>query len=274
VGVVETAAALGFELMPWQQLVVHVALEHDGAGQLAYRDVAVSTPRQSGKSLLVLSLILHRMLSTGGQRIVYAAQTRLAARVRLFDVWWPLVRRSPMHGLFSLSRATGAEALRASNGSTLMLLSTEEAAGHGETLDLAVLDECWALDASVEQSVRPALSTRVNGQVWALSTAGTSKSSFWRSKVDAGRAAAESGVSEGLAYFEWSAADDVDVTDSETWPTFMPALGRTISPVTVAADLASMPLSEWSRAFANRWPDESDEGWRVISKAVWEASRW
>jgi hypothetical protein len=64
----EVAAALGFELMPWQSLVV--ALEHR-AGRLAYRDVAVGTPRQSGKSTLVLSLILYRLLAALGQWVGY-----------------------------------------------------------------------------------------------------------------------------------------------------------------------------------------------------------
>jgi hypothetical protein len=106
-----------------------------------------------------------------------------------------------------------------------------------------------------------------------LSTAGTARSAFWRSKVDQGRAVSALGVTSGMFYAEWSAADDVDVTDPATWPAFMPALGRTIQPETVAADLASMPLAEWSRAYANRWPSETTEGWSVIGRDVWEASR-
>jgi hypothetical protein len=41
----------------------------------------------------------------------------------------------------------------------------------------------------------------------------------------------------------------------------------------VAADLASMPLAQWKRAYANQWPDESDEGWSVISRDAWMAAR-
>jgi phage terminase large subunit-like protein len=267
-----TAEALGYRFMPWQVLVATAALEHQG-GQLAYRDVAVGTPRQSGKSSLVLALVVYRMLATPGQAIVYAGQTRLAARRKLFDVWWPKLRRSRLKELFTLDRATGAEALRCANGSIMTLLSTDEGAAHGETLDLAVLDECWKLDASAEQACRPAMSTRSAGQLWCLSTAGTAKSVFWRSKVDQGRAVAALGVTEGLFYAEWSAADDTDVTDPATWPGFMPALGHTISTSTVAKDLAAMPLSEWRRAYANQWPDETLEGWKVIGRDVWEASR-
>jgi hypothetical protein len=94
-----------------------------------------------------------------------------------------------------------------------------------------------------------------------------------RAKVDAGRNAAEVGLTEGLAYFEWSAADDVDVTDPATWSSFMPALGITVEEKTIAADLASMRLAEWRRAYANQWPDESDQGWAVIPRDVWMAAQ-
>lgn len=263
---------LGVDLMPWQRQVGDVALEHVD-GRLAYRDVVVGTPRQCGKSTLLLALVVHRMLAAPYQRVVYGAQSRLAARVKLFDIWWPRIRRSPLRDLFTLTRATGAESLRAGNGSVMTLLSTDESAAHGETLDLAIVDECWSVDASVEQAVRPTLATRPNGQLWLLSTAGHERSTFWRSKVEAGRTQAQLGVSSGLAYFEWSAADDVDVTDPATWPTFMPALEITIAAETVQADMATMDLSEWRRAYANQWPDETGAGWQVISRETWESLR-
>jgi hypothetical protein len=84
-GLAQVAKTLGIPLMPWQRLVAEVALEHVD-GQLAYRDVAVATPRQSGKSSLVLALVVYRMAATPRQRVVYGAQTRLAARTKLFDV--------------------------------------------------------------------------------------------------------------------------------------------------------------------------------------------
>jgi phage terminase large subunit-like protein len=267
-----TAEKLGYRLMGWQAMVTRCALEHE-AGQLAYRDVAIGTPRQSGKSLTVLAVIIHRMLSAPDQWVVYGAQTRLAGRRRLFDRWWPRIRRSQVGELFTLDRATGAEALRCRNGSIMTLLSTEETGAHGETLDLAVIDEAWAHTAASEQACRPTMATRAAGQLWMASTAGTERSTFWRSKVDQGRTVAQVGVTEGLFYAEWSAAEEVDVTDPAIWPTFMPALGHTITAATVAKDLAAMPLSEWRRAYANQWPDESLEGWKVVGRDVWEASR-
>lgn len=265
------AQKLGTTLMGWQGHVANVGLEHVD-GRMAYRDVVVAVPRQSGKTQLLLALIVWRMLSAP-QRCVYSAQTRLAARTRLFETWWPKIRRSPLRDMFTLSRATGAETLRCVNGSTLSLLSTEEAAGHGETVDLAVLDECWALIAAAEQAVRPAMVTRRNAQLWLVSTAGTDKSAFWRSKVNAGRTLVSTGLVDGVAYHEWSAPDEADPTDPDVWAACMPALGRTIDEATIRADMAGMALAEFRRAYLNQWPEVSYEGWHVIPRDVWQAAR-
>lgn len=248
------------------------ALEHDAAGQLCYRDVGVSTPRQSGKSVLVLSLMVSRLLAVPDQVCVYGAQTRLAGRTRLFDTWWPRIRRSPLRDLFTLTRATGAESLRSANGGVMYLLSADEADSHGATIDLGVLDEAWSLTGAAEQAVKPAMSTRPNAQLWCLSTAGTEKSAYWRGKVDAGRTSTELGIDEDLCYFEWSAADGVDITNPRAWPLFMPALGITVSERAIAADLRTMALRDFRRAYANQWPDQTG-GWNVISRDLWDAAR-
>ena len=260
--------------MPWQELVAGVGLEHD-EDQLVHKDVDVSCPRQQGKSSLILSLCVHRMLAAEAQWCVYGAQSRLAARRRLINVWWPRIQRSPLRDLFTLSKATGGETLTAANGSLLTLLSIDEAAAHGDVVDLGVLDECWSLDEQAEQAIRPAMLTKPNAQLWRFSTAGTAKSVYWRARVDAGRTATELGVSEGAAFLEWAADPDADPTDPATWWATMPALGFTITEATVAKDLASMSsLAQFRRSHLNLWPDEADdEGWGVISREAWQAAR-
>jgi phage terminase large subunit-like protein len=270
--VAETARMLGVDFMGWQSLVADRAMEHEG-GRLVYREVDVSTDRQVGKSTLILAVAVRRMLAAPNRWLTYTSASRLAARRKLLKVWWPLIQSSPLRDMFAVNKGTGSESLECSNGSVLLLLSGEESSGHGDSIDTAFLDEAWSLTEASEQAVRPAMAARPNGQLWVVSTAGTRKSTYWRSKVDGGRTAAELGVTEGTCFVEWAAPPDADVTDPATWPAFMPALGRTISPETVAADLASMPLGQWKRAYANQWPDESDEGWAVISKDLWLAAQ-
>jgi phage terminase large subunit-like protein len=268
--VADVARGLNVHLLPWQQTVVDVAYEPVD-GSLAYRDVTLSTPRQSGKSTLLLAVIAHRLLATPDQVVVYGAQSRAEARKRLLDVWWPRIRRSRLRGAFEgVTRQIGAEALRACNGSVMYLLSSEESSGHGDTVNLAVLDEGWSLEAHTEQAVRPSMVTKANAQLWCVSTAGTARSVWWRAKVDTGREAAEAGRSDAFAYFEWSAPADADPNDPEVWAAAMPALGETVDVDTVRQDQAAMPRGEFARAYLNQWPDELDEhGWQVIDRHLW-----
>jgi phage terminase large subunit-like protein len=270
----KTADMLRVPFMGWQRITADRATEHE-EGQLIHREVDVSIDRQAGKSTLILVVAVHRMLARPGSWLTYTSASRLAARRKLLKVWWPIIRRSPLASRFKVTKGTGSETLECSNDSTLVLLSGDEASGHGDTIDLSFLDEAWSLTEAAEQAVRPAQATKANGQLWVLSTAGNAKSSYWRSKVNSGRTAAELGLTDGACFIEWSAQPGTDVTDPTGWPQFMPALGRTIKPETVAADLATMRLAEWRRAYCNMWDDDADDGgWEgPISRDVWGASR-
>jgi phage terminase large subunit-like protein len=271
--VAAVAKALGLGLLPWQRQVLGVALERHN-GRPRYRDVLVSVPRQSGKSSLALSLIVWRLLSEPDMRVLYAAQTRGAAREKLLSSWWPRLARSPYAGRLKLFRGFGAETVKVDNGSTLQLLSATESSGHGETTDLVVADESWVhQDARIEQAVRPTMATRRDAQLWAMSTAGTSRSVWWRKKVESGRAAVEMGVDSGLALFEWSAPDGSNLADEDVWWRTMPALGRLIDVETVRADMSNMDLVEFGRAYLNLWPDPDGEGWKVFDEDKWRRAR-
>jgi len=272
--VARVAKQLGVPLLPWQRQVLSTALERVG-DRPAYRDVLVSVPRQSGKSSLALSLMVWRLLAGPDTRVLYGAQTRLAAREKLLHTWWPRIQRSPLADRFELFRGFGSETLLADNGSQLQLLSSTESGGHGETCDLVIVDEAWVHpDAQIEQAVRPTMATRRDAQLWAMSTAGSARSIWWRQKLDAGRAAAEMDVADGLACFEWSASDEANPADESTWRATMPALGRLIDVETVRVDMQNMPLAEFARAYLNVWPDPAGEGWQVIPQDIWDAAVW
>jgi phage terminase large subunit-like protein len=258
--------SIDLELLPWQKRVVNVALEQDG-GRPAYRDVVVSVPRQSGKSTLTLALIIWQMTAYPGSRILYGAQTRVAARQEMLQTWWPRLVSSPLAEDFELFRGFGNEAISHGNGSVLGLLSAGESAGHGETTDLVIVDEAWVhTDARVEQAVRPTMATRPRAMIWTVSTAGTHRSVWFKGKLAAGRAAAEMGVADGVACFEWSARAEANAADPAVWRSCMPALGHLVDERTVAADLASMGVSEFRRAYLNIWPNPAGEGWRLFDQ--------
>jgi hypothetical protein len=272
--VAEVAELLGTPLMPWQRHVADVALEVDpGSGRLAYREVVLTVPRQSGKTTLMLAVKVHRALGFGQrQKIMYTAQTRLDARKKWEDEHVPTLERSPLRGMFTVRRQIGQEAIRWRNGSIQGLAAPSEKAVHGDVLDLGAIDEAFAQeDDRVEQGMKPAMITRPQPQLWIFSTAGTLKSVYLREKVEAGRLATEAGITSGVAYFEWSAPPEADPGDPETWYGCMPALGRTVREDAIAADFQTMKLDEFRRAYLNQWPMEAPDEWSVITQAQWSA---
>ena len=266
------AEQLGKSLMPWQQQVLDVALEQrPDTGKLAYREVVLTVPRQSGKTTLLLVLILLRALSEPRQNIRYTAQTGMDARKKWQDDWLPDLKASRFSSLFRTRQTNGHEALLFNNGSIQGLLATTEKSGHGTSLDLGIMDEAFAhADARLEQAIKPAMITRSQPQIWVVSTAGTpDKSPYLLEKVERGRALAEQKVTDSTAYFEWSAPDEADPADPETWWGCMPALGITTPVEAVAADFTSMELNEFERAYLNRWKSSVLDP--VIPLSAWNA---
>ena len=261
--------------MPWQRYVADVALEVDpDTNRLVYREVRLTVPRQSGKTTLMLALMIHRCLVMGGrQRVGYTAQTGQAARSKFIDDHVPVVTGSMFSRKCRVRRANGSEAIMWDNGSIWAVLPTTETAGHGAQYDLAITDEAFALpDDRLEQAFKPTMITRPEPQFWIVSTAGDVNSHWFNAKVDDGRVRAERGQTEGVAYFEWSAPDDANPADEATWQACMPALGHTITVEAIRSDFESMRLTEFRRAYLNqRQNRHAVEPWQVIAEDTWLA---
>lgn len=290
----EVATNLGYTFMPWQQHVCDVALEVDPrTGLLVYRECCLTVPRQSGKTALLLAVMVHRAHAfitahERKQRILYSAQTRIAARAKWEDEHYEILRHSRYRRDFIIRKQIGQEAFRWKNGSLHGITSNKETAGHGETLDLGVIDEAFAQeDSRMEQAFMPAMRTRDQPQIWINSTAGTRKSVFLRDKVDTGRSITttqaevwdeygpsrivEAPIFKGSCYFEWSAPDDAEPGDPATWYGCMPALGLTQPIEAVEHEFRTTDLADFRRASLNQWADEFPDLWLVIKQLQWEA---
>jgi phage terminase large subunit-like protein len=260
--------------MPWQQLVADVAGEYDPiSGLPAYREVIVTVPRQNGKTTIELAAILDRALMWNGpKRIAYTAQTGQDARNKVINDWWPLLSTSTFKpAIRRMLRGAAETAMDFRTGSRLEVLATAEDAGHGRVIDLGLIDEAFAdTDERREQGLLPAMVTRPDAQLYVFSTMGTGESVYLNRKVAAGRIAAETGQTSGIAYFEWSAAPGMDPDDPETWRSCMPALGHTITEDVVRHARTTMPNGEFLRAMLNI---RFDAQTRWIAPEAWAACK-
>jgi hypothetical protein len=290
------ARRLGMPLMPWQQHVADVALELDPDGSFHYDEVILSLPRQNGKSALVLAWIVHRLIvapiAMGRQRVTYTAQLRQKARAKLEKDWAEVLRQAPpVEGVASfteilnpkarpqqpsewkLSLNNGSENIQFGRGNFLQLDAPSRTGGHGDTLDVGVIDEAWVHeDNTVETGMSPSMATRINRQFLIVSAAGEARSKYFYRKVRAGRRACVAARPGRTAYFEWSALaldwdpDKPDVMtmvgepgDPATWRACMPALGITISERFVEGEWAKAVrdgregIELFCRSYLNMW---------------------
>jgi Phage Terminase len=256
---------LGKPFMPWQKLVADVVMEIDSAtGRLAYDELGLGVPRQSGKSIFILAKATHRCTAAAfygsRQHLVYTAQTRQKAREKWEEDYAAELQASrKFQSRILVHKGNGNEHIRFKNGSKFGIEANTEKAGHGGTLDESYIDEAFAqVDWRLEQAFGPAMITRANKLLAWVSTAGwLGASPYLEEKVRIGRRAVAEDRRTGLCYFEWSAPEDCDPGDESVWWQCMPALGHTISIEAVRAEydkhLRADKLHEFMRAYLNIW---------------------
>lgn len=308
----EVARRLGKPLMPWQQYAVDVALEYDPeTGDLWYEEVDITVPRQSGKTTLILALLvwrsIHMAQRLGPQTSTYLAQSGKMARRKLQREFIPTLRRARSLREVKGTRAepsslaqwrpslnNGSEHILFGTGSYLQIEAPTEKGSHGDVLDMPVIDEAFAHAGDhVEQAVDAASVTRRSPQLYVVSTAGNEKSFYLWSKVRAGRHAVDTGAVSKVCYLEWSLPEDAPFDDEAIWWRYLPALGHTItidrlraklekamrSPDATDDDDAGEPglelfkgLDGFRRGYLNQWVDIPDEGSRPDAKLP--ADKW
>jgi hypothetical protein len=259
---------LGTPLLPHQRWVVDVALEQ-ADGRPAYREVILTTPRQSGKSALLLSLMVWNALRGKRRRIAYTAQTGSDARKKLKLEFAPAVMDSELAKVVeSVRLSNGEESIVFRNGSRIEALPSTLTAGHGMTLQGGgFIDEAMAdVDDRREQAMLPAMATCRDAQLWVVSTAGTAQSAYLQRKIQLGRDSAIQQQTSGLAFFEWSAPEDADADSPETWRACMPGLGTLTDEPFVTHARQTMSDGEFRRGWLNQFT-KSEE--RVVPEELW-----
>jgi hypothetical protein len=195
-------------------------------------------------------LWVHRCLRWPGVHVKWTMQHASDARLKWMEEHVPTLAESELADLLlpgseGIRKQNGSEHVKFRNGSMQTLMSTKRTSGHGQVVDLGVVDEAMAQpDDRLHQALRPAMKTRYReglpgAQLWIISTVGSVGESEWfHSWVDAGRAAVDGGTCEQdrICYLEYSAAEDADPGDPDVWRACMPALGVTIDEATVAAE--------------------------------------
>lgn len=249
----DLAAGFGLSLDPWQENVLQAAMGERSDGTWAARQVAVSAPRQNGKSEIIVARALAGVLLFNEQTIIVSAHQQDTARevfsriLDLIDQYPALERR-----VESVMRAVNREYIRFTSGQTIRFKARSTGSGRGFSCDCLLLDEAQILGAAAWSAILPTMSARPNPQAWLLGTPPTENDDG--EVFERLRSIGLDGKEPRVAYLEWSADPDAAIDDPETWASANPAYGTRIGHEAIATELASMGEEQFRMERLGIWP--------------------
>lgn len=265
--VADLTASLGIVLDPWQENVLQAGMGERRDGTWAARQIAVSAPRQNGKTEIIVARALAGILLFGEQTIIVSAHQQDTARevfnriIDLVDSHQFLERR-----VESVMKAVNREYVRFDSGQSIRFKARSKGSGRGFSCDCLLLDEAQILGAAEWSAILPTMSARPNPQAWLLGTPPTENDDgevFGRL-----RKIGVEGREPRIAYLEWSAEPDDPVDSPETWAKANPAYGTRIDFEAIATELASMSEDQFRLERLGIWTELGGHQ-PVISAGRW-----
>lgn len=283
---VALAALAGLHLDEWQQFVLRESLGEVPGGRWAAQTVGLVVGRQNGKGSILEARELFGLFILGEQLIVHTAHRQKIA-TNHYRRMRKLIERAPkLHSrVAGYPAGKGSEAIVLKDGRRIEFTTRQSGNARGLTADLIVYDEAMFLTEDDRSGISPtmaALSISGNIQSWYVGSAvdqedGAQDGVPFAQVREAGMAG-----SNGLAYFEWSAADGdpgrmtrAQMANQEWWEASNPGLDIRISREWVEHERT---VEMGPRGFAverlgiGDWPDTSADGDRVISTEAWDAA--
>jgi hypothetical protein len=271
----------GVELRWWQRLVADRLLEVDADGALCWREAIISTPRRTGKSVLIRELAWWRMVQ--GARLFGEEQTILHTSRTVgttLDVARLAMKRARDVGYW-VGSASGREEIRTPSGDRWLLKAEESAYGFGA--GLAICDEAWDYNPqTVAEGIQPTMMERAQAQLLIVSTAHRRATKL----VPERRASALAEMSEPRRRLlvEWSspAGDDLLAACHAASPVWDKARRQYIEDAiddarnSIAAPGDVDPVSMLISQYANDWSAGRQlgrsKGEPLVEQARWDAA--
>lgn len=262
----DLAASLGLQLDAWQEEVLRAAMGERADGRWAARQVGVSTPRQNGKTMLIVARVLAGLLLFDEQIIIVSAHRQDTAREVFFRLVQIIEDNPSLESRVDfIARSEMREFIRMKTGQEVRFKARSSGSGRGFSCDCLLLDEAQILGAAAWSAILPTMSARPNPQVWLLGTPPTPHDDgevFTRL-----RHVGVEGKESRVAYLEWSAEPTDDFDDPATWAKANPAYGVRIDYEAIAAERAAMTDDQFARERLGIWDEVAVKG--VIPDPAW-----
>lgn len=293
---------LGRPLHPWQKWFLIHSLElapgsfvSDEYPVLRFKTVVLMVARQNGKSYLMSTRLLWRMIMWRGPEIddplVLGSANKLPTAKEILELSYKALVRSPKlkDEVDHMSNTNGQEQIRLRNGSRYKIEAASDDGGRGlSVLDLGFDELRQQKDWAPWSALTNTTNARHSSQIIGVSNAGEAKSDVLRSlrqrgidELDRWKSYMKSGGDPEawkdqnpngyatLGLFEYSAPDDCDIWDREGWAYANPSMGHTNGPtedtIAAAASLVGtagkgMPEHKFRTEILCQWVNAAVEG--------------
>jgi len=260
----------------WQKWLLRAILERypddwpdkQKAGRLRYRQVVVSMGRQNGKSTLTQALSLYGLLMhEAGPTVIGVASSVDQARIVYNRTLYSVNNNPWLKKRFS--KATEHRGMHLNNGSgTYMIKAAKESALQGIAVTLAIVDELHILPTGLYSSLTLGTSTKKDGLVIGITTAGDEDSETLKELYVTGQKAIDGDADlDRFGFFVWEAPADCELTDPDAIFAANPAVECGRIPLDrVISDLRSIPEIEARRYRLNQFIEANKvPGWLPLN---------
>lgn len=252
-GVRETCARLGWGFDPWQDAAGKLILGKRSDGLYAADLVAMSIPRQVGKTYLFAALTFAMCLREPGLTVIWTAHRAKTAKETFSSMSGMAAQERVAPHIGQVVRSRGDEAVVFTNGSRILFGARESGFGRGfANVSILVFDEAQILTESAMEDM--VASQNVAKNPLTILTGTPPRPRDPGEVFTTIRQEALSGDSEGTLYIELSADRDADLLDRGQW--------RRANP--------SFPSRTSERAMLRMKKNLSDDSFRREALGVWD----
>lgn len=269
----------GFELDPWQELVLNAWAARDEQDAPLYLTCGLSCPRQNGKNGILEAYEFYKMIACG-EKILHTAHlvgTAKKSFERLSALFENPENTEIQELVRNIRRTNGEQGIYLNNGAYIEYASRSRGGGRGSTYSIVVFDEAQELTDDQVEALMPTLAASPTGYRQLIYT-GTPPGPNCPGTVFAQvRSSSINNKSKTMCWHEWGidrlpepGSTFVDVLDFiyET----NPAMGLRLDEEFTENEFNTMTLEGFARERLGFWAATLSASF-VISKELWEEAK-
>lgn len=247
----------GVAFMPGQEQELGCFLAMKDDGTKAYKTIAISKPRQNGKSFSARFYALW-CASVEGKNVLFSAHLGTTVR-KFYKELEDFIKsnsdflKALKPGRSSLYRAAGSEGIYFANGGMIEFSTRTAGGGRGATYDLVIFDEAQELTDAQLEAVKPTMMACKSGDSQSIYL-GTPPNDEAQGTVFARmHDKCHAGNADGILWMEWSVPEITDPMDKEAWYQTNPSLGYRVTESSILDAARDMSPEGFSREILGWW---------------------